>query len=192
MSSSSLPAAVWFFLAAACGVAYLIITKPTFEPEPGVGAKLENFAVVTLGDPLQIVPLSAVKEPVVLINFWGTWCGPCRIELPELADLAKKFANEPRFRLLPISCGSGGNDDLGEIREETKAYLAQERIDLTSYADPALTARASVIAAKKNDDFGFPTTVLIDRHRKIRAIWNGYSPTVTKEMEREIRALLAE
>ena len=54
------------------------------------------------------VSLQNLKNKVVLLNFWGTWCRPCRAELPHIADLQKHFAGRAAFRLAAISYPPGG------------------------------------------------------------------------------------
>ena len=59
-----------------------------------------DIALKSSSDSLYV--LSELKGKVVLINFWATWCGPCRMEIPDFNDLYKKY-NKDGFEILGIS-----------------------------------------------------------------------------------------
>ena len=59
-----------------------------------------DIALNSSSDSLYV--LSELKGKVVLINFWATWCGPCRMEIPDFNDLYKKY-NKDGFEILGIS-----------------------------------------------------------------------------------------
>jgi thiol-disulfide isomerase/thioredoxin len=167
---------------------------------PEIRGRLERRAGV--GQPLpalELQPLTGAEAPltlkdlagqVVLVNFWGTWCPPCRAEMPHLAALRDELADHPDFRLLAVSYGGGDVEDLMELEAATRAYLDQTKLDLPTYADPEGTTRQAFdqVAGLK----GFPTTFLLDREGVIRAIWEGYAPGLVDEMEVRVRKLLGE
>jgi len=94
--------------------------------------------------------LAAFRGRVVLLNFWATWCGPCRAEMPSLDRLAGRLAGAD-FVVVPVSEDRGG---LGDIRP----YYAQLDLDhLPVYLDP------QVRLARQLRVKGLPTTVFIDR-----------------------------
>lgn len=135
------------------------------------------------------VSLAGLRGSVVLLNFWGPWCGPCREELPLIAEIYRRHRDDADFKLLAVSCGQGGGDnDLAPLRRETEALLKKMDIALPTYADPGEVTRDVV------DDVagfeGFPTTLLLDRQGVIRGIWLGPAPE--KEVEELIAGLLAE
>src|SRR5690606_2449051 len=104
--------------------------------------------------------LADLQGKVALVNFWGTWCPPCRAELPHLAKLRQKLADRSDFHLLAVSCGEGGPEDLMELEVSTRVYLEHAKIDLPTYADPDKKTRNafdSVSGLK-----GYPTTFLLD------------------------------
>ena len=121
---------------------------------------------------------------VTLLNFWGTWCPPCRQELPGLARLASRLADEPSFQLIAVSCGGGKRDDVDQLRSETEAFLKSTRIAISPYADPTGDTRLRFTKV-----FGFrayPTTYLIGPDKKILAIWTGYSPSVEIQIAQSV------
>src|SRR5262249_31423787 len=76
-----------------------------------------NFKVTTMDG--KDLSLDALKGKIVLLEFWATWCGPCRVEMPEVRRLWEKYRNE-RFVLVGIS--------LDDDREALDRYIAQMRI----------------------------------------------------------------
>ena len=126
------------------------------ETRQHVGKSVPKISLVSLDTGDESLTLSG---KITLLNFWGTWCPPCRQELPGLARLASRLTNEPRFQLIAVSCGGGNRDDLDQLRSETEAFLASTRIALSPWADPTGDTRLRFTKA-----FGFrayPTTYLI-------------------------------
>jgi cytochrome c biogenesis protein CcmG, thiol:disulfide interchange protein DsbE len=151
-----------------------------------VGRPVGQMPLVSLSDPS--APPPAMTGKITLLNFWGTWCPPCRRELPGIARLAALLADEPRFQLLAVSCGPGGPDDLDEIRSSTQAFLTKQKLDLDTWADPDGFARMTV--AETLGFNAFPTTYLIGPDGLVRAAWVGYRPRDEADMARAILELL--
>ena len=151
------------------------------ETRQHVGKSVPKISLVSLDTSDETLTLSG---KITLLNFWGTWCPPCRQELPGLARLASRLTDEPRFQLIAVSCGGGKRDDLDQLRSETKTFLAATRIALSPWADPTGATRLRFTEA-----FGFrayPTTYLIGSDQKILAIWTGYSPSVETEIAQSV------
>jgi thiol-disulfide isomerase/thioredoxin len=102
--------------------------------------------------------LAADRGAVVVLNFWGSWCAPCRREAPSLAALARHFAHD-QVRFVGV-----------DIRDSVASAVAFQRtfsIGYPSLNDPgdliALAFRGTVPPA------GIPTTLVIDRSGRIAA-----------------------
>jgi thiol-disulfide isomerase/thioredoxin len=65
-------------------------TPPPEFPEPQKGSPAPDFALKSLPDGKE-VRLSSLRGKAVLVNFWATWCEPCKVEMPSLVDLQKKY-----------------------------------------------------------------------------------------------------
>ena len=151
----------------------------------GVGKSLSFLRLLPLTGDARPVSLDDLKGHVVLLNFWGTWCPPCRDELPHIAELRKRFAGQKDFRLLAVSCPLAGWDgDVKSLREETAGLLDHLGLDLPTYYDPD-SATANELSTLMDME-SFPTTILLDRNGVIRAVWVGYHPGAETEMERYI------
>lgn len=97
--------------------------------------------------------LKQYRGKVVLINFWATWCPPCRAEMPSMQRLKNKMAGKP-FVILAV--------DMGETEAEVKAYIRQIKTDFTVLLDK------DGRALKAWKVFAFPTSYLVDAQGKIR------------------------
>jgi cytochrome c biogenesis protein CcmG, thiol:disulfide interchange protein DsbE len=175
-----------------------------FVPNPettyrGIGDQLRFLELEPLtGNPPRL-SVADLQNRVVLLNFWGTWCRPCRDELPHVAALRQRFAGQAAFRLVAISYPPlGQGDDLQSLREETTALLKRLSLDLPTYWDPDNMTRTAVdqLIPDAVEEFSsvalFPLTVLLDRQGAIRAIWLGYRPGVETEIERYVDKVLSE
>lgn len=70
-----------------------------------IGAPAPNFQLYDLTG--RLVTLSDYRGRVVLLNFWATWCGPCRVEMPAMEDLYREF-NRRDFEILAVSTDQQG------------------------------------------------------------------------------------
>ena len=71
--------------------------------------------------------LSDYRGKVVLVNFWATWCGPCRDEMPSIQELKNKLAGKP-FVVLAVN--------LDEPESRIQKFLSQMKLDFTILLDP--------------------------------------------------------
>jgi thiol-disulfide isomerase/thioredoxin len=165
-------------------------SKSAPEGHRGVGRGLQQLELYPLTVKGEVLTLPDLRGRIVLLNFWGTWCPPCREELPHIAAIERKFRGQNSFRLLAVSCGRGVQENVEQLRADTKAYLDQQNIDLPAYADPNFISRNAVNEASRFE--GYPTTLLLDRQGVIRSMWVGYRLGVEAEMEEQIDRVLAE
>ncbi len=143
------------------------------------------------GTPAHDVSIADLRGKVALLNFWGTWCPPCREEFPHIVELYHKWGRTQGVVVLAVSC-SGGSDtgDLKSLRDETAAFLAAQKADLPVYLDPGGHTRQAVRATVGFR--GYPTTLVLDRNGKIRGTWVGYSAGRELEMDQLIQQLVRE
>jgi thiol-disulfide isomerase/thioredoxin len=164
---------------------------PNPESYRGVGKPLTFLELEPLTGKPSRLTLPDLEDHVVLMDFWGTWCPPCRAELPHFAALRERFAGQEAFQLVAISYPAfGQGDDAQSLRENTTALLKELKLDLPTYWDPGGTTLSAVDQLIGFE--GFPTTILFDRHGVIRAIWVGYRPGVETEIERYVDKVLSE
>lgn len=97
--------------------------------------------------------LEDYRGRVVLINFWASWCPPCRAEMPSMQRLKEKMAGKP-FSILAV--------DMGETPAVVNAYLKTLNTDFTILLD------SDGHALKTWKVFAFPTSYVVDGTGKIR------------------------
>lgn len=108
--------------------------------------------------------LDDYRGKVVLVNFWATWCPPCREEMPSMQRLKEKMAGQP-FAMLGVNSG--------ESTEDLEEFLKLVKVDFDLLLDSDSTA------TKHWKVFGLPTSFLIDRQGKVR-----YTLTGTTEWDK--------
>jgi len=143
------------------------------SPNNLVGKKAVEFTLpdVSGGE----VALQSFRGKVVLLNFWATWCGPCREELPELDRVQEKF----RKRGLAIVAVTVDNE-----LENVRSFLKKYDLKLQALWDP----RKKVVGAYGVEKM--PSSYLIDRNGVIRFVHLGYSAEELKRIEAEIDEML--
>ncbi len=101
---------------------------------------------------LKNVPLklSELKGKVVLLNFWATWCPPCREEIPSMIKLNSAMTGKP-FQMLAVSIDEGGVPDI-------EAFFKESGFSLPAYTDP------DGVAVKTYGITGVPESFVIDKN----------------------------
>ncbi|MDP1693256.1 MAG: TlpA disulfide reductase family protein [Burkholderiaceae bacterium] len=121
--------------------------------------------------------LAEQRGQVVMVNFWATWCGPCRQELPHLSRIYDKYKSSG-FTLLGVNI-----DD--DPRAAT-ALAAKLGLSFPVLLD------ADKKVSKVYDMSAMPATFLIDRDGRVRHIHRGYRDGVERTYEEQVRSLLKE
>lgn len=155
---------------------------------PAVGQKLPRLELQPLTGDGEPVSLDDLSGRVVLLNFWGTWCPQCLVELPDIAHIERTFRARDDFKLLAVSCGEELREDLEELHLQTATLLFTEHIEMPTYADPDGAARVAVNEVVSLEMF--PVTLILDRGGVIRGVWIG--PAGKDELEELITQLLEE
>ena len=167
--------------AGALGISLLILglglpLAPALSaPSVGAGAPAAAFQLpAAAGDP---VSLAALKGQVVLINFWASWCGPCRQEMPVLDQLYRKY-KPAGFTLLGVNVEPKSADALGFLKTTPVSF-------------PILFDTQSKVS-NLYEVAGMPSTVIVDRKGTVRYVHQGYKPGDESQYQDQIRSLLRE
>ncbi|AMV35030.1 Thiol-disulfide oxidoreductase ResA [Pirellula sp. SH-Sr6A] len=124
--------------------------------------------------PENAVDPAELRGKVVVLHFWGFWCGPCLMEYPEFAKLQKEYIDSADVEFASIACGDRSPDTKDDLAFYTKKYLDREKIeDMPIYWDPAEFSRQQVSLLFKSGGFSYPTTIVLDKQGKIADIWRG-------------------
>ncbi len=125
----------------------------------------------------ETVSLAQLRGQVVMINFWATWCGPCREEMPHLEALHQRYA-ALGFTLLGIN--------VEENSEDAEEWLEEMPVSFSILFDP------ENYVSELYDVVAMPSTVLVDRQGNLRFSHHGYQPGYENEYQTQIRALIRE
>lgn len=129
------------------------------------------------------VSLSSYRGKVVLVNFWATWCEPCRVEIPWLIELQQKYGDKG-FVILGIALDEEG-------KSVVAPFVAKERFDVNGTKEPMsyqILIGNDDAADKFGGLFGYPTSILISKDGKqIKRITGIISPDeMTKLIESQL------
>ncbi len=125
----------------------------------------------------ETVRLADFHGKVVLLDFWATWCGPCRMSISELKRLNKDFSDKD-FVIVSVNL----RENLGKV----KSFASKEGMTWTILLDSQ---------GQVADSYGvraIPTFILIDKHGRIRLKITGLMPNFYETLSNAINQLLAE
>jgi peroxiredoxin len=146
-------------------VAVLGLVAWRFGPQVGAALGLgagsspaPDFVVETIqGDTIR---LSDLRGQVVLVNFWATWCPPCRVEMPGFQRVWEDYADRG-FVIVGLSVDQG-------VRSDVTRWVEQRRLTFPIAFAPGSVTRAYGGAST------LPTSILIDRHGRMAHRVQGY------------------
>lgn len=134
---------------------------------------IPDFTVYdTLG---QLIYLSDFHGKVVVMNFWATWCGPCKQEIPELNKLVEIFSEEENVVFMGIN---------NETPDKIVPFLSENPFSYDIYLDPPSSMITSL------DIEAIPTHMVLDRRGLLQYRHLGFHPQLPELLEAEINALL--
>jgi cytochrome c biogenesis protein CcmG, thiol:disulfide interchange protein DsbE len=126
----------------------------------------------------KLLRLSDLKGKVVLLDFWATWCGPCRMSIPAIQRMYEKKRNSG-FEVMGIALeNDDGSQIPGFVQDMGMTYpvgLPTSRQEVAPYSSGSI-----------------PLMVLIDRAGKVRWHQEGYSSSVDRELAEQVDKLLSE
>ena len=132
------------------------------------------FSLPRLGESTPLA-LADLKGTIVYVDFWASWCGPCRKSLPLYEDMQAGFPAD-QFRIIAIN--------LDEDREDALHFLESHPVSYPILLDPeGATASQWRIQV-------MPSSFLLDTDGTIVKAWAGFEHSHIEEIENEIRALL--
>jgi len=126
--------------------------------------------------------LASYKGKVVVMDFWSSWCGPCRMELPLFEAMYQRYKENPNVAFVSINWerAPGAEEHRGLARD----YMAKNNFSCPVMYDHE---RNAVMAYQIQ---GFPTVFLVDREGMVRYVNVGFDPNVDRIVEAQIESLL--
>lgn len=157
-------------------VAFLILCLPCLLlAAPRAGQQAPNFKVITTSG--QSVSQDNYRGHVLVLDFFATWCQPCRESIPHLVEMNRKYGKQGLYVL-----GLSADEDGERL---VKAFAEEQRI---SY--PVALAGETTLA-----DFGVrsvPVMIVVDKKGKVAEVFRGFNDEIGKSSEKLIKRLLAE
>lgn len=123
------------------------------------------------------VSLSGYRGGLVLLNFWATWCGPCRDEMPSMENLSRNFGGQG-FTILAVN--------QKESAAQVTSYMRKNGLNLTTPLD----GDGKVSAAYRV--YGIPVSYLIDANGNVIGMQSGARDWATRDMVEAIRTLMGD
>lgn len=133
-----------------------LMKAPTESTEPQKNRVQAELMLKSETDSL--ITMQQLKGKVVILNFWATWCPPCRAEMPSLNALYKHYANDPRVVILPV--------DVDGDLAKSQSFMQGNQYNLPVYK----------LAGNLPQQLGFesiPTTYILDSKSRIAAQHSG-------------------
>ena len=121
--------------------------------------------------------LTDYRGKVVILDFWATWCGPCRMLIPHFKDLHKKY-KDAGFEVVGVAMDRGGT-------RIVKPFVDKHSINYTNYIGN------QVVARNYGGLRGIPTTFVLTKEGRIFKKYVGVPPNPRATFESDIRALLS-
>ncbi|HJQ68121.1 MAG TPA: redoxin domain-containing protein [Blastocatellia bacterium] len=136
--------------------------------------QMSAFKLKTLGG--KMLSSADLKGRVVVINYWGIWCGWCVEEMPEFQELYKKYKDDKEVMILTI------NNDRNPA--DVPKWMQKNKYDFNVLFDDGYVDAKAVIQ-------GFPTTWFVDKEGRIAFVKEGWTKKLTEEFSWRIEALKA-
>jgi len=140
----------------------------------GAGDTAPDFELPAMGNELPM-SLADFTGRVVYLDFWASWCGPCRKSLPLYEEMKGEFP-EDRFEIVAIN--------LDEDRYDAIRFLEKHPVSYTILLDPAGTT------ASQWQIQAMPSSFLLDGDGQIIKAWAGFTSSHLEEIQNEIRSSL--
>jgi thiol-disulfide isomerase/thioredoxin len=148
-------------------------TRPAAAQEPATLAP----RLALLDRAGKAVRLEGLRGRVVLVDFWATWCVPCRVSLPAYDDLLRQYQKQG-FEVLAVN--------IGETRNQVDAYFRGREPLLRVLMDPKGGSSVSFRVR------ALPTSILVDKDGYIRSTFIGFEEGAIPRYREQIQMLLAE
>lgn len=156
-------------------IAIVVLAPFRLEAAPRAGQPSPNFKVITTSG--QQVSLENYRGYVLVIDFFATWCQPCRESIPHLIEMNRKY-------------GKQGLQVLGMSADEDGERLVKDFADERHITYPIALAGEAALT-----DFGVrsvPVMFIIDKKGKVAEVFRGFTDEVGRSTEQLIKKLLAE
>jgi thiol-disulfide isomerase/thioredoxin len=161
------------------------LSAPQAAPAPESKVKVGDPAPVAKLKDLdgKEVDLASYKGKVVVIDFWATWCPPCRKGLPLLQQFADQMKDNDKVVICPVSTRENAKGD--ELKKAITDFWSQQKFTMKTLVD----ADSAFISAYGFE--GIPAFVIIGPDGKLAATHLGFDPKLVETLKAEVEKALA-
>ena len=171
-SNRAMHARTWISAGCAC---FLILGLAASVAAVDEGARAPELGARTLDG--QTLRMADLRGKVVIVDFWASWCEPCREEMPVLERLYRRY-REQGLVVVGVS--------VDRTERNARGFLRRTRVSFPIIHD------ASHAIANRYSPPKMPSSYIVDRRGVIRHVHEGFRAGDAEQMEREVRALLRE
>ena len=154
----------------------LLFATPLFAYSVELGETVPAFSLRSISGP-ELVELESQPKKILYIDFWASWCGPCKLSFPSMIKLKELF-KEDSFEIIAISVDT----DSKAAKKFLDSYKINFQIALDS--DGAVAEKYSLP--------GMPSSFLLDQDRKLIAMHKGFRKSDFAKIKKEIQDALKE
>ena len=163
------------WIAAALMIPTLLLGNAALAKTEDLSGAAPDFTLPLAGK--KKLKLSQLQGNVVMINFWASWCGPCREEMPLIEDLFQKY-KKLGFVVYGVNVDANPQDAQALLKESGVSFPVG--YDTKNKVSQLYTVDS------------MPSTVMVDRKGNMRFLHRGYKPGYEKDYEKQIRQLIRE
>ncbi|NQD72217.1 TlpA family protein disulfide reductase [Sphingobacterium shayense] len=151
--------------------------KPPIEPESSLQASTDGSQVSFQDDGGKILKIQELKGKVVFLNFWATWCPPCKAEMPSIQALKDKFEGDQADKIAFLLV------ELEQDKEKAHAFMKEGGMDLPIFY-PASEIPPTWLGQS------IPTTLILDKEGNVAAHHEGMADYSTDNVFEFITELI--
>lgn len=140
------------------GMMYVGLMRPPTQSTASQSATVIPAKLFLKSSTDSLITMDKLEGKVVIINFWATWCPPCRAEMPGLAELYKHYQKDPRVVILPV--------DVDGDLARSQSFMTNYQYHLPVYK------LAADLPAELNFE-SIPTTIILDSKSRVAAKHSG-------------------
>jgi peroxiredoxin len=151
-----------------------------------ISGKMPDFTLASAQG--KNIRLEELRGQVVMLNFWATWCGPCRQEMPELEKLYQRYS-KAGFTILGINIENSTDTTK---RDEILNFVTEKKLSFPVLYDNKKVVTTTLEQQFLGKNMGMPTTVFLDRNGNARFLHEAYKPGDEATYKKMIKTLLSE
>lgn len=146
------------------------LAQPAYAVEIGESAPIAQWQTDT-----GKIDIAQLKGQVVLLDFWASWCGPCRASFPWMNEMQAKYASKG-LKVLAVNLDSNSED----ARKFLQQVPAQFQVAYDKQGDSPRLFKVK----------GMPTSYIIDRQGKVTQIHSGFNTSQKENLEKQLLMVL--